>query len=93
MSDARPTDAASITAAVRGILATVGARPDLDGLGDTDSLLATGVVDSVAMIGLVSALEERFGISIDDAELVPEHFDSVRAIVSLVSRKTGVPQG
>lgn len=81
--------AADIRVAVRGILAKVGARQDLSGVSDTDSLLSTGVVDSMAMVNLVSALEERFDIAIGDTELVPEHFDTVQAIAALVATKTG----
>lgn len=88
MSAERPADA-GVRAAVRGILASVGARPDLNEVSDTDSLLGSGVVDSLAMVNLVSALEERFGIKVGDTELVPEHFDSVQAIVHFVSGKTG----
>jgi acyl carrier protein len=81
--------AAAIAEGVRSILAEVGARADLSDVTDTDSLLSSNVVDSVAMVNLVTALEERFGILIDNAELTPEHFDSVEAIVRLVSRKSG----
>ncbi len=80
---------AAIVDGVRSILADVGARADLSGVTDSDSLLGNNVVDSVAMVNLVTALEARFGIMIDDAELTPEHFDSVDAIVRLVSRKAG----
>ena len=89
MSAQRPANAAEIRSAVRGILSSVGAGGDLAQLQDGESLLAAGIVDSMAMVGLVSALEERFGINISDDELVPEHFDSVQAIVALVAGKTG----
>lgn len=89
MSGDRAASAGAIAEGVRSILAQVGARADLTGVNDTDSLLASNVVDSVAMVNLVTALEARFGIMIDDAELTPEHFDSVEAIVRLVSGKSG----
>lgn len=78
----------SIRHQVRGILAQVGARPDLSAVADTDSLLTSGVVDSMAMVGLVTALETTFGITVGDTELVPEYFDSVNAITEFVARKT-----
>jgi len=86
MSDDRRNG--EIADGVRSILAEVGARADLTDVQDHDSLLASNVVDSVAMVNLVTALEARFGIMIDDTELTPEHFDTVDAIVALVSRKT-----
>ena len=73
---------------VRAILAEVGAHPDISAVADTDSLLTSGVVDSMAMVGLVSALETKFGITVGDTELVPEYFDSVTAITEFVTRKT-----
>ena len=88
MSGERSATAVETTETVRSILAEVGTRPDLSGVTNTDSLLSSSVVDSVAMVNLVTALESRFGIMIDDSELTPEHFDSVEAIVRLVSGKT-----
>lgn len=88
MNAERP-ESAAVREAVRDILSTVGARPDLTRVSDTDSLLASGVVDSMAMVDLVAALEARFGIRVEDTELTPEHFDTVAAIVSLVSAKAG----
>ena len=89
MTPQPPASARDVRAAVRDILASVGAQSDLGGLQDSDSLLAAGIIDSMAMVGLVSELERRFGITISDTELVPEHFDSVQAIVALVAGKTG----
>lgn len=49
------------------------------------------VVDSTGAIELVCFLEERFGITVDDADVVPENFDSVKAVTDYVARKlTGV---
>jgi acyl carrier protein len=49
-------------------------------------LESTGI-DSVGMIELVYALEERFGIEIGDEEVVPENFGSIRSLTDLVARK------
>jgi acyl carrier protein len=84
-----PSDPAAIAADVRKILAEVGAQGDVATVGNDDSLLASGVLDSMAMVGLVSAIEARFGIAISEQELSPEHFDSVSAIAALVAQKTG----
>lgn len=82
-------DIAAIAGEVRKILAEVGAQGDVTAVGDSDSLLASGVLDSMAMVGLVSALETKFGIAIGDDELSPEHFDTVTAIAALVAQKSG----
>jgi acyl carrier protein len=74
---------------VRRILGDVRARGDVGALSDMDSLLRAGVLDSLAMVGLVAELQQVFGIQVEDDELVPEHFDSVRAIAELVRAKLG----
>jgi acyl carrier protein len=49
-------------------------------LGNATSLLETGILDSLSLLRLVGFIQERFGIAVDDVDLVPEHFDSVDAI-------------
>jgi acyl carrier protein len=49
-------------------------------LGDATSLLETGILDSLATLRLVVFVKERFGITVDEADLIPENFDSVDAI-------------
>jgi acyl carrier protein len=49
-------------------------------LTNTTSLLETGVLDSLSLLKLVLFVQERFGIVVDDVDLVPEHFASVDAI-------------
>ena len=41
-----------------------------DGLGDDDSFLEQGIIDSTGILELVAYLEESFGINIDDEDLV-----------------------
>ena len=49
-------------------------------------LEATGI-DSVGMIELVYALENRFAIEIDDDEVAPQNFASIGSLAALVNRK------
>ena len=59
-------------------------------LANATSLLDTGVLDSLGLLRLVLFVQERFGIVIEDVDLVPEHFDSVDAICAyLRSRAEG----
>lgn len=62
------------------------ATGDVGTFTDDDSLLETGVIDSVAMVDLVGFLESRFSIKIDEDDMTPENFDSVSAIVAYVNR-------
>jgi acyl carrier protein len=53
-------------------------------LSNATPLLETGVIDSLSLLRLVLFVEERFGIVVDDVDLVPEHFDSVDAICAYI---------
>ena len=52
-----------------------------------DSFQERGIVDSTGILELVCHLQERYGIAIDDAELVPENLDSVSKVASFLERK------
>ncbi|MEW6072548.1 MAG: acyl carrier protein [Planctomycetota bacterium] len=60
---------------------------DDPGLGNADSLLENGVIDSTGVLELVGFLEERFRIQVADRELVPENLDSVERISTYVRGK------
>ena len=51
-----------------------------------DRLFTSGVVDSLLAIELVTFVETRFHITIEDTDLEIENFDSVDAICGLISR-------
>ena len=60
---------------------------EIMGLANDDSLLEKGIIDSTGIIDLVSFIEERYRIKIDDEELLPENFDSLRAISEFIENK------
>jgi acyl carrier protein len=57
------------------------------GFDDTSSFLAQGILDSTGVLELVTFVENRFGISVQDDELVPANFDSLAALSAYVERK------
>ena len=57
-------------------------------LTDTGSLLELGIIDSTGVLELVGFLEQQFGVTVEDDELVPDNLDSVSNLASYVSRKT-----
>jgi acyl carrier protein len=59
---------------------------DPETLGDEEPLLGSGILDSLGILRLVVFLEEEFGIAVPEAALVPEHFQTVRALVAFVER-------
>jgi len=52
-----------------------------------DSLLDMGVIDSTGVLELVGYLEERFGIKVEDEEMIPDNLESITNIASYVERK------
>lgn len=56
-------------------------------LKDTDSLTASGVVDSLGIFRLVSFLEENFGLRIGDDEIVQDNFENLAMIEKFVATK------
>ena len=67
--------------------------PALLPLADETSLLDSGILDSLSLLRLVVFLEERFGITMGDADLLPENFASVNTICAyLRSREPGKQQ-
>jgi len=57
--------------------------------GCDQSLLETGVIDSTGVLNLVMFLEETFGISVNDEELIPDNLDSINKIANFMSNKLG----
>jgi acyl carrier protein len=57
-------------------------------LGDEDSLLEAGIIDSTGILELINYLEEHYIIKVNDDELVPENFDSIANICAYLSKKT-----
>jgi acyl carrier protein len=59
-------------------------------LSNETLLLEDGILDSLGLLQLVVFLEERFGIPVDETDLVPENFASVRTICAyLRAREQG----
>ena len=56
-------------------------------VGDEDSLLDNGIIDSLGILDLVGFLEQTFGIQVEDDDLGPDNFDSVAALVRFVRGK------
>jgi acyl carrier protein len=56
-------------------------------LGDTDSFLDKGIIDSTGVLELVMFLEDELGIVVEDEELIPENLDSVNQVSAFVTRK------
>lgn len=58
-----------------------------ESLANDDSFLERGIVDSTGVLEIVTFLEEKFGIKVQDEELVPDNLDSIARIAAFVARK------
>ena len=63
-------------------------RPEFDFNDDADFIKA-GMLDSFDIITLVNTLDEKFDVSIDGVDILPENFSSVEKIEILLN-KNGV---
>ena len=57
------------------------------GFSDDESFLENGIIDSTGLLELVAFVEERYGITIADRELLPENLDSLQNITAFIARK------
>ena len=62
-------------------------QEEIDSLSEDASFLEAGIIDSTGVLELVCFLENTFGFEVADEEMLPENLDSIRAIVSYVTRK------
>jgi len=51
------------------------------------SLISSGVVDSLALLRLISFIEEKFGVVIEDEEVVPDNFETLNVIKGMIESK------
>lgn len=59
------------------------------GLQDQESLIDSGIFDSMGMLELVVFVESDFDIVVTDMELTPENFESIDALSVFVESKKG----
>lgn len=63
-----------------------------DGFGEDVSFMQKGIIDSTGILELVSFIEEKYGISIGDEELIPDNFDSINKLSVFITKKTANSQ-
>lgn len=63
-------------------------RPEFD-FNDSEDYVMDGLLDSFDIISLSNMLEEKYGITIDGLDIIPENYASVDAIAALVKKSGG----
>jgi acyl carrier protein len=61
-------------------------RPEFDFKTENTHFITKGMLDSFDIISLVSDIEENFDVAIDGAQILPENFDSIQAIINLIDK-------
>jgi acyl carrier protein len=54
---------------------------------DGDSFLEHSIIDSIGILQLVTFLQDTYGITVQDSELLPENLDSIDAVTAYLCRK------
>jgi acyl carrier protein len=52
-----------------------------------ESLISSGVLDSLALLRLIAFLEEQMGVTVDDSEVIPENFETINEIKIFIEKK------
>ena len=63
-------------------------RPEFD-FEESENFIIDGLLDSFDVISLTSMLEEKYKITIDGLDIVPENFATAEAIAGLVKKSGG----
>jgi acyl carrier protein len=58
-----------------------------DNLRDDTPLLTSGILDSLAALGLAAFVQERFGVELDVYDTSVERFNQIRYIAASVERR------
>jgi len=72
---------------IRKFIETNFPETDRQSLLDSQALLASQIVDSLGIIKLITFIEQEFDITVEDEDIVPQNFQSISAIVTLVETK------
>lgn len=60
-------------------------QPDAD-YETCETLIDDGILDSFTILSIVSELQDEFGITITPADIIPENFNSAKALYAMVER-------
>ncbi len=57
-------------------------------ISNTESLLDSGVVDSMGILEVVTFIESNYSIQLSDEEVMADNFESIQSISDLIISKT-----
>lgn len=53
-----------------------------------ESLISTGILDSLTWLQLVSFIEEKFGVTVGDEDLIPDNFQTINAMTAFIQKNS-----
>ena len=56
-------------------------------LDPEQSLLSSGVIDSLAILRLIAFIEKTFDITVEDEDVVPENFETLSTIGDYIRKR------
>jgi acyl carrier protein len=59
------------------------------GFSNDASFFDTGLIDSMGVLTLVEFVKDKYGVSVEDDELLPENWDSVNRIATFIRARLG----
>lgn len=63
-------------------------RPEYD-FKDSADFIEDGMLDSFDIISLIDIISEKYGVSVDGLDIIPENFCSAQAIADLIRKNGG----
>ena len=66
------------------IMTEVNPDRNLEGLGDDEPLIDSGIIDSLGILKIMAFLDEEFGVDLSDQQITPDNFKNITSICSLV---------
>lgn len=63
------------------------ASEDINNLEATENLLDSGILDSMAMMRLITFIEDTYSIKVDPEEMIIENFMTVKDISNYITNK------
>ena len=55
---------------------------------DDASFMKMGLIDSTGVLGMVSFIEENYGVEVADEEMIPVNLDSLNNLATYIQKKT-----
>ena len=52
-------------------------------------LISSGIIDSMGILELTAFLEQKYGITVADNEMLPNNLDSVDNLIGFIKGKSG----